>query len=142
MNILTVEGNMVTLVYNPGKESVEVGDNIVILDRGDKRGVLVQVIEISVPELPGILLEIVRREASLKAPVTHGLQEFGDYKRAVEGTKLAKARIMMEVKQVEGKLVFERWTGYVPSRIAGFQPVSPSDVVRALRERKLGVKKQ
>jgi hypothetical protein len=142
VNILTVEGNMVTLVYNPGKESVEVGDNIVILDRGDKRGVLVQVIEISVPELPGVLLEIVRREASLKAPEAHGPKEFGDYKRAVEGTKLAKARIMMEVKQVEDKLAFEKWTGYVPSRVASFQRVSPSDVVQALRERKLRVRRQ
>ena len=140
MNILTVEGNMVTLVYNPGKESVEVGDNIVILDRGDERGVLVQVIEISVPELPGILLEIVRREASLRAPEAHGLQEFGDYKRAVEGTKLAVARIMMEVKQADGELVFEKWRGYVPSRNAEFKRVSPSEVVLALRERRLGVK--
>lgn len=142
MNILTVEGNMVTLVYNPGRERVEVGDNIVILDRVDRRGVLVQVIEISVPELPGILLEIVRREASARAVETYGPQELGDYRRAVEGTKLAIARIMMEVSQVGDELVFERWRGYVPSRIAEYRRVSPSEVVRALRERKLRVREQ
>jgi len=141
VNILTVEGNIVTLVYNPGRESVEVGDNIVILDHVDKRGVLVQVIEISVPELPGILLEIVRREASSRAPEVYEPSGLADVKRAVESTKCAVARIMLEVKQVDGELVFERWRGYVPSRNAAFQRVSPSDVVRALRERRLGVKK-
>jgi len=140
MNILTVEGNIVTLIYNPGKESVEVGDNIVILDRGDRRGVLVQVIEISVPELPGILLELMRREASTRVPEAHGSQMLDNYKKAVEGMKLARARIMMEVKQRDGELVFERWRGYVPSRDAEFKRVSPSEVVRALRERRLGVK--
>uniref|UniRef100_A0A7C4BAR1 Uncharacterized protein n=1 Tax=Thermofilum pendens TaxID=2269 RepID=A0A7C4BAR1_THEPE len=139
MNILTVEGNVVTLAYNPGRESVEVGDNIAILDRWDNRGVLVQVIEISVPELPGILLEIVRREAASKAPVTHEPQQLTDYKQAVESTKLARARIMMEVRRVDSKLVYERWSGYVPSRNADFRRVSPSEVVRALRERRLRV---
>lgn len=142
MNILTIEGNRVTLAYNPGKESVEVGDNIVILDRVDKRGVLVQVIEISVPELPGILLEIVRREASSRAPEVHEPPGYADAKKAVEGTKLAVARIMMEVKLVDGDLVFEKWRGYAPSRNAEFLRVSPSDVVRALRERRLGVRKR
>lgn len=142
MNILNVEGNIVTLVYNPGKEKVEVGDNIVILDRRDERGVLVQVIQISVPELPGILLEIVRREASTKAPETHGLQELSDYKRAVEGTKLAIARIMMEVKKVDNELVFEKWRGYVPSRSADYRHISPSEVIGALRKCKLEVSKQ
>jgi hypothetical protein len=142
VNILTVEGNIVTLLYNPGKEKVEVGDNIVILDRGDGRGVLVQVIQISVPELPGILLEIVRREASAKAPETHGPQELSDYKRAVEGTKLAIARIMMEVRKVDNELIFEKWRGYVPSRNADYKHVSPSEVIDALRKRRLEVNKQ
>jgi len=140
MNVLTVEGNIVTLIYNPGKESIEVGDNIVILDRGDRRGVLVQVIEISVPELPGILLEFVRREASARVPEAHGSQMLGNYKRAVEGMKLAIARIMMEARQIDDELVFERWRGYVPSRDAELKRISPSEVVRSLRERRLRVK--
>jgi hypothetical protein len=142
VNILNVEGNIVTLVYNPGKEKVEVGDNIVILDRGDERGVLVQVIQISVPELPGMLLEIVRREASTKTPETYGPQEISDYKRAVEGTKYAIARIMMEVKKVGNELVFEKWRGYVPSRNADYKHISPSEVIGALRKRRFEVNKQ
>jgi DNA helicase HerA-like ATPase len=140
VNILTIRGNRVTLVYNLGKESVEVGDNIVILDRADKRGVLVQVIEISVPELPGVLLEIARREVSSRAPEVHEPLGYADAKRAMEGLKVAVARIVMEVELVDGELVFERWRGYAPSRNAEFLRASPSDVVRALRERRLGAR--
>jgi energy-coupling factor transporter ATP-binding protein EcfA2 len=138
VNILTIQGNRVTLVYNPGKESVEVGDNIVVLDRADKRGVLALVVETSVPELPGILLEIARREVSSRAPEVHEPPGYADAKKTVEGMKVAAARIVMEVKLVDGELVFERWRGYAPSRDAEFLRVSPSGVVRALRERRLG----
>jgi DNA helicase HerA-like ATPase len=141
VNILTIEGDRVRLVYNPGKESVEVGDNIVILDRVDKRGVLALVYEISAPELPGILLEIARREVSSRAPEVHEPPGYAGAKRAVEGLKLAVARIVMEVRLVDGDLVFERWRGYAPSRDAEFLRVSPSDVVRALRERRLGARR-
>jgi DNA helicase HerA-like ATPase len=140
VNILTIEGNRVTLVYNPSKESVKVGDNIVILDRADKRGVLVQVIEISVPELPGILLEIVRGEASSRAPEVHEPLGYADAKKAVERTQRAVALIMMEVELVDGELVFERWSGYAPTRDAEFLRASPSGVLRALRERRLGAR--
>jgi hypothetical protein len=141
VNILTIRGNRVALVYDPGKEDVKVGDNIVILDRADKRGVLALVYEISVPKLPGILLEIARREASSRAPEVHEPPGYADAKKAAEGLKLAAARIMMEVRLVDGEPVFERWRGYAPSRDAEFLRVSPSGVVRALRERRLGARR-
>ena len=141
MNILTIRGNRVALAYNPGKEDVEVGDNIVILDRADKRGVLALVYEISAPELPGVLHEIARREASSRAPEVHGFLGYADAERGAEGLKLAAARIVMEVRLADGDLFFEEWRGYAPSRDAEFLRVSPSGVVRALRERRLGARR-
>jgi DNA helicase HerA-like ATPase len=129
VNISTVRGYWVTLVYNPGKESVKVGDNIVILDRADKRGVLALVIEILVP------VPSSSRELEVTEPLVHAY-----VKKAVEGLRLAVARIMMEVELVDGELVLERWRGYAPSRNAEFLRASPSDVVRALRERRLGAR--
>ena len=140
MNILLAEGNIVTLVYNPARERVEVGENLVILDRREGRGVLVQVVETSVPELPGILLEIIRREALAERIRVHGLEETESYKTAVENMKYAKARIMMEVRRREdGSLVYERWRGYVPSRNSEFIRVGVGEIIDALRRQRLGL---
>jgi len=137
MNILTVEGNIVTLVYNPVKESVEVGDNLVIMDRRNGRGILVQVVEIAVPELPGILLDIIRREVMSERPEVYGVEEAESYHKAVESTKYARARIMMEVRRDEdGSLTYGRWRGYVPSRNSEFIRVSVGEVIYALRRQR------
>jgi len=140
MNILLAEGNVVTIVYNPAREKVEVGENLVILDRREGRGVLVQVIEISVPELPGILLEIIRREALAERVQMHGLEKAESYKTAVESMKYARARIMMEVRFREnGSLIYERWRGYIPSRDSEFIRVSVGEVIDVLRRQRLGL---
>ena len=136
MNILTVSGNMVTLVYNPARDHVEVGDSIAIIDRDENRGVLVQIIATHIPELPGILLEVIRREALSEESYTYGLREAETYKRAVERMKYAEARIIMEVRRVDNRLVYERWSGYVPSRNAEFIRVSAGEVINALRRRR------
>ena len=52
-------GDEVLLVYNPRHESVEVGENIKILDEQKGRGLIVQVIEQSLVDLAGILEDIV-----------------------------------------------------------------------------------
>lgn len=137
MNILTVEGNTVTLVYNPVRERVEVGDNYVILDKRERRGILVQVVEITVPELPGMLLEIIRREVMSERPEVHGVEEAETYMTAVESTKYARSRIMMEVRRsTDGSFVYERWSGYVPSRNSEFIKVSVGEVIDVLRRQR------
>jgi hypothetical protein len=139
MNMLKVEGNLVWLVYNPIRESVNVGDNIEIWDSRENRGVLAQVIEIEVPELPGIFLEIIRREVVSTNTAMHGIEDIGEYKRAVEGMKVAIARVMMEIRRENERVTYEQWRGYVPSRNAQFQPANLSNVIRNLRMNRMDV---
>lgn len=56
-------GDEVYLIYNPGTESVEVGENIKILDDFIGRELIVQVIEQNLVDLAGILEDIIRVES-------------------------------------------------------------------------------
>jgi len=134
MQLLRTEGDFIILVYNPAREQVRVGESIAIIDRRERHGVVVQVVETSVPDLPGILLNIIRREATETEVIRHRAEDMAERYHAVENMKYARARIMRELQVgAEGGLHYERWTGYVPSRNVEFQTISERDLIGALR---------
>lgn len=61
MQVLLKKADELIIVYDP-RERVEVGDNLLAREKG--RGVLLQVIETSLLDLPGILEEVVRSEVT------------------------------------------------------------------------------
>ena len=134
MQLLKTEGEFVILVYNPAREQIRVGESIAVIDRRERHGVVIQVVEISVPDLPGILLNIIRREAAETEIVRHRPEDIAERYHAVENMKYGRARIMRELHvDTEGGLRYERWTGYVPSRNVEFQTITESDLISALR---------
>jgi hypothetical protein len=139
MEILRIEGDFVILVYNPAREHVRVGENIAIIDRRDERGIIVQVIETAVPDLPGILLNIIRREASESEMKRHRPSDMTERYLAVENMKYARARILREITRREnGALYYERWQGYVPSRNSDFQRIGEEELINSLRCQRFG----
>jgi len=134
MQLLMIEGDSVVLVYNPLREQVEVGENIMIIDRGDRRGILVQIVEISVPDLPGILLNIIRKEASEVEVIKHASREASERYHAVENMKYTRARVTRQlIADKDGNITFSMWTGYVPSRNADFRRIDELELIEALR---------
>ena len=134
MQLLRTEGEFVILVYNPAREQVRVGENIAVIDRHDRHGVVAQVVENSVPDLPGILLNIIRSEAAETEPVRHRAKDIAERYHAVENMKYSRARVVRELSiDSQGAIHYERWSGYVPSRNADFRILAENELIDALR---------
>ncbi len=65
MQVLSKDADEVILLYST-REEVEVGENIKIWDASKKRGVIVQIIELNLADVPGIREDLIRNE-SVKA---------------------------------------------------------------------------
>ncbi len=133
MELLHTRGEFVWLVYNPAREHVEVGENWMIIDRRERRGVLVQIIEMSVPDLPDILLQLIRREASEREVEIHRSEETSRRYLIVENMKYARGRIIREILKGE-EIKFKRWSGYVPSRTVEFKKIDDEELIEYLRK--------
>jgi len=117
-------GDEVILVYNPRHDSVEVGENVKIIDEKIKRGLLVQIIEQSLVDLTGILEDIVRAESIEKMNIEeHVPPEYEKYRLDVKNMKFARAKIRKELKISDENEEIVDWTGWVPDRSAKVEPV-------------------
>ena len=126
MQVLLKRGDELIIVYDP-REKVEVGDNLLVREK--ERGVLVQVIETSLLDLPGILEEVVRSEVTKDIVREIGPKEYGLYASRVKNMKYARAKIR---KEVVGDSIID-WTGYSPSRDSTIELCKLNDIMEKIR---------
>ena len=124
MQVLSKDGDEVRLLYS-AREEVEVGENIKIWDASKKRGVIVQIIELNLADVPGIREDLIRNE-SVKADkimeyVPKGLKQFVS---DIRNMKLALGKIRKEV--VGDDLSVIPWSGWMPDREAEVEPAEDS----------------
>jgi len=123
LQVFNKVGDEIILVYHP-KESVEVGENLRIVDKEASRGIVVQVIEQNLVDLPGILEDAVRRESLTKVTVVERTpSEAEKYVVDVRNMKFARAKIRKELRLLEGAEKLEPWSGWTPDRSAEITPV-------------------
>ena len=120
MQVLSKDGDEVRLLYST-REEVEVGENIKIWDASKKRGVIVQIIELNLADVPGIREDLIRNE-SVKADkimeyVPKGLKQFVS---DIRNMKLALGKIRKEI--VGDDLSVIPWSGWMPDRGAEVEP--------------------
>ncbi|RLI96110.1 MAG: hypothetical protein DRP00_05845 [Candidatus Aenigmatarchaeota archaeon] len=126
-------GDEVLLVYNPRHESVEVGENIKILDEQKGRGLIVQVIEQSLVDLAGILEDIVRAESVSKMKLEeHTPPEYEKYRLDVRNMKFARAKVRKELEVKNGQENIIDWTGWIPDRSAKVESVDDKWILNKL----------
>lgn len=133
MQVLLKRADELIIVYDP-REKVEVGHNLLVRVNG--RGVLVQVIETSLLDLPGILEEVVRSEITKDVVKEKGPKEYALYSTRVKNMKYARAKIRKEV--ANGTVV--DWTGYSPSRDATIELYKASEIMENIRGKESGFK--
>lgn len=129
MQIFRKIGDEIYLVYHPN-EKIEVGENLEIVDIREKRGLIIQVIELNLVDLPGILEDIVRQEAIKKeAKVVEVMPS--DVKRTladVKNMKIAKTKIRYEIR--DNRML--PWSGWTPSRTSKIRRINTSDLIKSL----------
>jgi len=129
MQILSKSGDEIYLVYHPS-ERLEVGESLKIIDRAENRGLIVQVIELNLVDLPGILEDVVRYEAvrtraRISEMAPRGLQKlFID----VRDMKIARTKIRFEIRN--NRIV--PWSGWTPSRSSEISSIEIRELVKSL----------
>ncbi len=129
MRVLSKSGDEVYLVYHPS-EGLEVGESLKIVDSIEDRGVIVQVIELNLVDLPGILEDVVRNEAvraeaRVRDVSTGGLQRL---LTDIRNMKVARAKIRFEIR---GNRVIP-WSGWTPSRSSEITPIRLEELLSSL----------
>lgn len=122
MQILDKNGNEVLLIYGT-REEVEVGENIKIWDSKKKRGLIIQIIEINLANIPGILEDLLRNESIPSSKIVRNVPE--DLKQfigEVRNIKAATGKIRKEISGDNQDIV--PWTGWMPDREVSVEPVN------------------
>ena len=129
MKILTKAGDEIILIYHPS-EQIEVGENLILIEESSQRGLLVQVIEENLVDLPGILEDIVRREAiASRAEVTERTpSEIEKIMLDIRNMKAARTKIRKEIRN--GEIL--PWTGWTPSREVQIKPLPDEELAEKL----------
>ena len=128
MQILTKSGDEIYLVYHPD-EKIEVGESLEIVDARENRGLIVQVIELNLVDLPGILEDVVRHEAVRTVRVVEVAS--GDVQKLmidVKNMKIAKTKIRYEIRN--GEIV--PWSGWTPSRSSEIKSIRIGELIKSL----------
>ncbi|HDH06825.1 MAG TPA: ATP-binding protein, partial [Thermoproteales archaeon] len=129
MQILSKSGNEILLIYHPS-ERLEVGESLKIFDESEDRGLIVQVIELNLVDLPGILEDIVRQEA-VKGRANIREIVSSEYQRMVtdiRNMKIARAKIRFELRY--GEIL--PWSGWTPSRSSKIEPIKVEELIETL----------
>lgn len=127
---MTKSGDEVILIYHPS-EKIEVGENLILTDRASNRGLLVQVIEENLVDLPGILEDVVRKEAiaSRAEVIEHTSAEVEKLLADVRNMKAARTKIRKEIRNGN----FLPWTGWTPSREVEISPLPDEELAKSLK---------
>ena len=91
VQIRQIKGDIVELVFNPKEEDLRVGENLSLREKGNNRGLIVQVIEFRTVTYPALLQEMLElvaeapqaESADLSKLVQEGLPELGNLKLAI-----------------------------------------------------------
>lgn len=129
MQILSKYGDEIHLLYHPN-ERLEVGENLKIIDEAENRGLIVQVIELNLVDLPGILEDVVRQEA-IKPRATvreYAPSELQKLLIDIKNMKIARTKIRLEIR--DNKII--PWSGWTPSRSSEISPVTLEELVEYL----------
>lgn len=129
MQILTKSGDEIYLVYHP-YEKIEVGESLEIVNDRENRGLIVQVIELNLVDLPGILEDVVRHEA-IRTGFRVVEVASGDVQKLmidVKNMKIAKTKIRYEIRN--GEIV--PWSGWTPSRSSEIKNIKISELIKSL----------
>ncbi|MFQ6011729.1 MAG: ATP-binding protein [Nitrososphaerales archaeon] len=130
MQVLTKDADEVYLLYST-REEVEVGENIKIWDSNKKRGVIVQVIELNLADMPGMMEDLTRNESiepgKIKEYVPKGLKQFVS---DIRNMKLAMGKIRKEIVTEDQSVI--PWSGWMPDRGAIVEPSEDSWLISKL----------
>ena len=132
MKILMKAGDEIILVHRPDEE-VRVGESL-ILKEPSGRGLLVQVIEENLVDLPGILEDTLRREAISRSVKVVEVQTepVKDVMDMVQNMKASRAKIRKEVMFEGGSVTYRPWSGWTPTREASVERLDDDDLRRSL----------
>jgi len=132
MQVYQKIGDEVILLYNPSKEEVIVGENLLIADNSRKKGILVQVFEQNLVELPGILEELIRKESLAEMKVQEHVPEgYQKFTVDLKNMKFARARVRKEVDLEKGEIL--DWSGWVPDRSSEVKPIKDEWILGKLK---------
>lgn len=132
MQVYQKVGDEVILLYNPSKEEVIVGENLLIADNTKKKGILVQVFEQNLVELPGILEELIRKESLAQMRVQEHIPEgYQKFTVDLKNMKFARARIRKEVDLNKEEIL--DWSGWVPDRSSEVKPIDDKWILDKLK---------
>ena len=116
MQVFSKDADEVVLLYSP-RDEVEVGENIKIWDESKKRGVIIQIIELDLARIPGILEDLIRNESIPSSRVIEhipkGLKQFV---ADIRNMKFAIGKIRKEVSGKDLQVI--PWSGWMPDREA------------------------
>ncbi|HEW94225.1 MAG TPA: hypothetical protein ENF47_05930, partial [Thermoprotei archaeon] len=111
MKLYNKVGDELYILYHY-KEGLETGDSLLIWDGEARRGLLSYVIGHEFITVSGILDELIKREIVEKEYniMEYSSEELSKLLSGVSSLKIAKAKIIMEVK--DGEVTF--WSGWIP----------------------------
>ena len=75
------------------------------------RGIIVQIVENSLLDLPGILEEVVRSEITEEKLTKIGSTDYAKYSANIRNMRFARCKIRKEISQGNNGRNFERWAG-------------------------------
>jgi hypothetical protein len=91
VQIRQIKGDIVELVFNPKEEDLRVGENLSLREKGNNRGLIVQIIEFRTVTYPALLQEMLAmvaevpqaETADLSKLVQDGLSDMSNLKLAI-----------------------------------------------------------
>jgi hypothetical protein len=94
VQIRQIKGDIVELVFNPKEEDLRVGENLSLREKGNERGLIVQIIEFRTVTYPSLLLEMLQLVAEEPQPVALDLAKLNqEGLPGMSNLKLAIAKI-------------------------------------------------
>lgn len=130
MQILHKNADEVLLLYG-SREEVEVGENVMVWDAKKKRGLIMQVIEINLADVPGTLEDLIRNESIPASKIVEKMPtDLKQFIGEVRNIKIAVGKIRKELSGDEQNVI--PWTGWVPDREVSVEVVDDDWLISKL----------
>lgn len=131
MQILNVSGSEVLFLYGP-REEVEVGENIMVWDEKKERGLVIQIIEINLANVPGILEDLIRNESIPSSKIIQNMPpDLKQFIGEVRNIKVSTGKIRKEIVGNDQDIV--PWTGWIPDREVSVKVVDDQWLITKLK---------
>lgn len=126
MQLISIKGKDVTLLYDAAGEVPEVGESVALLDmRTRDKGVVVQIVSHETIQYEGLLAEMIQR--SLESQAAKETVVF-NREMSMDQIKNLKVAIGKIRKTIRGS-AWQSWDGYIPSRNVEIVRLSPDEVI-------------